>query len=114
MTIDYEALAKAAYTGWCGYDPDDNNWTLYATRDDDGPEVRAGYVDVARAVIAAFRDQGMVVASAEDVREARAIVSIYKDRTRLASLTNECIALMRRLDAALAAPESAGEEDAGD
>ncbi len=88
--IDYEALEATVLDALWGY-----------------PLSPLG--DVARAVVAGLDGQGMMVVRQEDVREARAIVSIYKDRVHMASLATECRALMVRLDAALAGGAGEGE-----
>jgi hypothetical protein len=107
MDIDYEQLAKAWYfdeSDVARLDSDywDDEW------EDTSKSERDDIIEAVRRVVAALGEQGLVVVRREDVREARAIVSIYKDRTRLRSLTTECIALMGRLESALAAKETAG------
>jgi hypothetical protein len=68
--IDYERLAKAAYTGFCGYDPDQNNWLQYVGEADAGSQVRDDYIESARAVVAALADQGYCVARRDDLTRA--------------------------------------------
>ena len=61
-----ETVAKAMYVAWCGYDPDEEHWTMFVGADG-GAEVREGYLDMADAALAVIDETAGMAVREEDV-----------------------------------------------